>query len=70
MTPARFREIGALLYGPSWKAALAVALNHGERTVRRWAGGAPTPDHVDKDLARLCREQSTKLLNVADKLDG
>ena len=70
MTPARFSQIGELLYGPSWRAALAAALNVGERTVRRWAAGDHRiPDGIAGDLAGLCRERSARLMKAAEELD-
>ena len=70
MTPSRFSQIGELLYGPSWRGALAVALDVAERTVRRWAGGDhQIPDGIAGDLADLCRRQSARLLKTADELN-
>lgn len=72
MTPARFRQIGALLYGAFWKGPLANELGNAVRTVQRWADGttAPIPGGVDKQLVTLCRQRATDLLNAADELEG
>lgn len=69
MTPARFSQIGELLYGTQWRTALAVELAVAERTVRRWAAGNnPIPDGIDSDLATLCRTKAEQLSRLADQL--
>ena len=69
MTPARFSQIGELLFGPSWRGALADAIMVAERTVRRWAAGDHhIPDGIADELATLCRRQSAKLLKTATEL--
>jgi len=70
MTPTRFSQIGELLHGPSWRGAIAAALNVAERTVRRWAAGDhQIPDGIAGDLADLCRKQSARLLKAAEELN-
>ena len=69
MTPARFSQIGELLYGPQWRTALAISLNIAERTVRRWADGInPIPDGIPIVLATLCRDRAEQLSKIADQL--
>lgn len=69
MTPALFSKVGEALYGPSWRAALAKALDVAERTVRRWEHGeAAIPDGLRADLANLCRQHSAALAKIADQL--
>lgn len=68
MTPDKLEQIGQLLYGPSWRAALAKALNVAERTVRRWMAGNPIPDAVPDDLAQLCEDRMIKLGIEATRL--
>lgn len=69
MTPAFFAKVGTALYGPSWRAALAKALNVAERTVRRWEHDeSGIPDGVGDDLARLCRKRSAELAKLADQI--
>lgn len=71
LTPAMFNKVGEALFGPSWRTALAAALEVGERTVRRWQQpGAVIPDGVGPDLAVLCREHSAELVALADQLEG
>lgn len=71
MTPARFSQVGALLYGPSWRGALADALKVGYRTITRWEkGDAAIPDGVPGDLAALCRKKSDCLARMATALNG
>lgn len=71
MTEAQFATIGEALYGPSWRAALAGALDVAERTVRRWEqGDSPIPDGVPDELAALCRKHSDVLVKLAQQIEG
>ena len=69
MTPHKLEQIGQLLYGPSWRAALAISLNVAERTVRRWMGGSPIPDTIAADLASICRRRIKELQKAAESLE-
>lgn len=70
MTPSTFSRIGELLFGPSWRAALGLALNIGERKIRRMAGAeASIPDGIDADLATLCRDRAAQLIKAAEQLE-
>ena len=70
MTPAQFSKVGEALYGPSWRLPLSVALEIGERTVRRWQHrGATIPDGVDQRLAALCRDHAGELVKIAEALE-
>lgn len=67
---AVFSQVGEALYGPSWRAKLAAALNVAERTVRRWQDGdTAIPEGVRSDLAKLCRMHSRELEKLATKLE-
>lgn len=69
MTPARFSQVDALLYGSAWRDPLARSLKVAERTVRRWASGDnPIPDGVANELSLLCRKQSERLYKMAVQL--
>lgn len=69
MNPKLFAKVGALLYGPSWRGPMCVALKVADRTVRRWAKDeSEIPSGVRGDLAKLCREQAGKLLTMAERL--
>ena len=71
MTPARFSQVGTMLYGSAWRDPLARALKVAERTVRRWADGKnPIPDGIPADLAALCRKKSDCLAKTATALNG
>jgi hypothetical protein len=71
ITPAQFGKIGEAIYGPSWRAALAIALGVGERTVRRWAAGTSgIPASLPADLAALCRRRSDELAKLAERLEN
>jgi hypothetical protein len=64
-----FAQVGEALYGPSWRARLATALNVAERTVRRWEHDeSPIPDGIRADLAKLCRMHSRELEKIANRL--
>ena len=70
MTPAQFSKVGEALYGPSWRLPLSVALEIGERTVRRWKRrGATIPDGIDQRLAVLCRAHAGELVKIAEGLE-
>lgn len=68
MTPARFAQVGELLYGPSWRARLALALHIAERTVHRWLDKRPIPDTIPGELAALCDQQAAALIKMAAEL--
>lgn len=66
MTPVRFTKIGELLYGPSWRGALALALDVAPRTISRWADEtSPIPSGISIDMAKLCDEKAKQLANIA-----
>ena len=70
MTPARFAQLGELLFGPAWVGALAEALEVAERTARRWKSGhSPIPEGVGADIAALCRRRATVLVRAAEALE-
>lgn len=71
MTPARFSQIGELLYGPSWRGALADKLKVAERTLYRWIqpGGVSTIPELSGELAELCRAHAAELTKAADQLE-
>jgi hypothetical protein len=71
MTPTTLRLVGQTLYGPSWRAALAEALQVSPRTIRRWSTGEfPIPDSVADELATLCWAKGAELSNLAVKLSS
>jgi hypothetical protein len=66
MTPTTLRLVGKTLYGPSWRAALAEALQVSPRTIRRWSTGEfPIPDSVADELSILCRTKGAELSSLA-----
>lgn len=70
MSPERFSTIGKTIFGPSWRGAMARRLDVAERTVRRWQDGDnDIPEGVGRDLAAICRAQSTILNQIADELE-
>lgn len=69
-TPETFAKVGEALYGPSWRNALAGALEVAERTVRRWEHGeSAIPEGIWRDLASLCRKHSAALAKLADQIE-
>jgi len=69
MTPARFTQIGFLLYGPQWHAPMAAGLRILRRNVDRFADGEKIiPPGVADDLALLCEAKAAKLKLEAERL--
>jgi hypothetical protein len=69
MTPTTLRLVGQTLYGPSWRAALAEALQVSPRTIRRWSTGEfPIPENVAGELAILCRTRGAELFSLVGDL--
>ena len=61
-------DIGEALYGPSWRGAVALALDVGERRVRRWAAGQNgIPPGVWGDLAGLLEARRAELSTLIDE---
>jgi hypothetical protein len=70
MTPELLQKVGEALHGPLWRAELARGLSVSERSIRRWANGdSEIPPNLNQDLARLCRQHSDRLGNLAAKLE-
>jgi hypothetical protein len=62
-------QTGVALWGSRWQSDLARELGVSDRTVRRWVAGTETPrDGVYHDLARICRERSGALSEIANRL--
>lgn len=69
MTPARFSKIGELIYGPSWRGELAVALKVSQRTLYRWLDKTTAiPGDVQGALAVLCELRAAELSKMAAEL--
>lgn len=63
------RQIGEVLYGPSWPAALSQKIDVSDRTVRRWASGQdPIPPGVWRDILDYARSQWLTLKYFDDQL--
>ena len=62
LAPSEFANIGQLLYGKQWKAALAKHLGVSRITVIRWADGThPVPEAISEKLRQLAWEKHKEL---------
>lgn len=70
MSDNLLKSVGEALYGPRWQSDIAHDLEVSDRTIRRWADGAPASEGVRMDLMRLCLERASRLDELADLLKG
>jgi hypothetical protein len=60
------RQIGEVLYGPSWQTALSERLSVSDRSLRRWASGEDEiPAGVWREIHHLADDQRLALQNLA-----
>ena len=72
MTPETLSRIGATLYGPAWKIALASALGLNYKLLQRFLTGgyAVLPYDTRPKLIELCNERIREIEGVKAELEN
>jgi hypothetical protein len=69
VTPAEFAKAGEILYGPSWKRPLALALKIGERSIYGWlARRTALPSDMAARLVALATAKEVEIASLKKRL--